>query len=134
MLAMNTSLNKIIIFINIIACVALISIAAKLILIPTIAKSYYSNEYKNLVFECDNAMREHMIAKNRVIFEKTEKSVNLLKSAELGLTSCHDYDLLRKKLGSYGLNDQELGSIGLEAIEQKSNDVRDFVKNHEFRY
>lgn len=131
---MKNSTNKIILFLNVFACISVISIAAKFILIPAVAKSYYSNEYKDLVFGCDNAMREHLIAKNRVIYEKNERSVELLKSAELGLTSCHDYDLLRKKLGTYGVNEHELALIGLEAIEQKSNDVRDFVKTHEFRY
>jgi hypothetical protein len=33
-----------------------------------------------------------------------------------------------------GVNEESLAMIGIEAIEEKSNDVRNFVKTHEIRY
>jgi hypothetical protein len=41
---------------------------------------------------------------------------------------------MRKKLISWGLTENDLAQIGLEAIEEKANDVRTFVKTHEIKY
>ena len=38
---------------------------------------------KVLMFQCDNVMRDHLIAKNRVFFEKSERSIKLLKASEI---------------------------------------------------
>ena len=85
------------------------------------------DDYKKLVFQCDNVMRDHLIAKNRVIYEKSESSIDKLHSAEVGLLTCHDYDKLRKKLQMWGVTEAELSMIGLESIEEKAEDVRRFV-------
>ena len=54
--------------------------------------------------------------------------------AEIGLTTCHDYDKLRKKMIGWGVKENELASLGLEAIEKRATDVRKFVEIHEIRY
>ena len=86
------------------------------------------------MFQCDNVMRDHLIAKNRVLYEKSEYSISLLKSSEMALISCHDYDVLRKKMKSWGLTDHKLSSIGLEAIEENSTDLIKYIDTHEFKY
>ena len=53
---------------------------------------FYQAEYGEHVFRCDNAMREHFIAKNVVVTNLDTQSVAELKAAELALIDCHDYD------------------------------------------
>ena len=101
---------------------------------PILVVPIYSNEYKYLMFQCDNVMRDHLIAKNRVFYDKSENSINLLKLSEVGLISCHKYDVLRKKMKSWGITDYQLSSIGLEAIEENSKDIIKYVDTHEFKY
>ena len=35
---------------------------------------------------------------------------------------------------SWGVSDQDLSKIGLEAIEENSKDLRKYVETHEFKY
>ena len=89
---------KFLIAINLLAAVSSVALAAKFVFAPWIATEFYAEEYKTLMFSCDNAMREHLIAKNAVVAKTDESSVAILRASELGLTSCHDYDGLRKKM------------------------------------
>ena len=41
---------------------------------------------------------------------------------------------LRKKMIDLGVSEGRLSMYGLEAIEEKSEDVRTFVRTHEFKY
>ena len=86
------------------------------------------------MFQCDNVMREHLIAKNRVLVEKTENSLLQLDAAEMGLVTCHDYDVMRKKMRIAGVSDQELALMGLEVIEAKASNLYEFVDIHEIKY
>ena len=79
-------------------------------------------------------MREHLITKNELKNNINKNNVDNLRSAELGLLSCHDYDKLRKKLLIWGVSNRELSLLSLEAIEENTKDVRDYIKTHEFRY
>jgi len=128
---MNERLQK---YLNIISAFCCVCIAIKFIFMPMIAVPLFSNEYKKLMFQCDNVMRDHLIAKNRVLYEKSEKSIQLLKASELGLISCHDYDTLRKKMKIWGVSDHQLSSIGLKAIEENSTDLNYYIDSHEFKY
>ena len=76
----------------------------------------------------------NMIAKNRVIYEKNEQSIKDLEAAEIGLISCHDYDKLRKRMMVWGLSAEEISYIGLEAIEERTQDLMRYVEIHEFKY
>jgi hypothetical protein len=127
-------MKKIIITLNILASLSCIALATKYIAVPYIAEVVYREDYKKLVFACDNVMRDHLIAKNRVNVDKSEDSIKQLHSAEVGLLTCDDYDKLRKRMMILGVNEENLAMIGIEAIEEKSNDVRNFVKTHEIRY
>jgi len=126
--------NKLLLGINLIAVVCCVSITIKFIAMPVIAKTMLADNYKELMFQCDNVMRDHMIAKNRVIHDKTDESIKDLEAAEMGLISCHEYDKYRKKMLSWGLSHDDLALIGLEAIEAKQEDLMMYVETHEFKY
>jgi hypothetical protein len=101
---------------------------------PPIIKAVYGKQYQELMFKCDNVMREHLIAKNRMLNEPSDDAVKTLNAAEIGLIECHDYDVMRKRLISLGLTDNDLALMGLKAIEEKGTDVKTFVKIHELKY
>lgn len=126
--------KKLMLYINVIATISCIALAIKFLVVPFLTEVMYRDEYKSLMYNCDNAMRNHMIAKNRVIVSKTESSIKELKAAEMGLLDCHDYDKLRKLMLSRGLDENDLSMIGLEAIEEKYEDLMKYVEIHEFKY
>ena len=126
--------KNLLLLLNIFGAISCIGLATKLIVLPYAAGLYYGAQYKELVFQCDNVMRDHLIAKNRVNNDKTMDSIRQLHAAEVGLLTCNDYDKLRKKMAILGITDEQLSLFGIEAIEAKSNDVRNFVKTHEFKY
>lgn len=126
--------SKIFTLANVLALFLIFAMGIKIFALPAIAKFLYADEYKHLVFKCDNVMREHFIAKNKVLTEINDAAVSNLKAAEIGLIQCHDYDKLRKKLVNLGLSDGQLGELGLETIEENAGDVRTFVKIHQIKY
>ena len=126
--------GSVLLTLNILALVVVFFYAAKELVIPEAAEWFYKNDYKELVFKCDSAMRDHFIAKNQVLHTPSDEAIKNLHAAEVGLLTCHDYDVLRKRLIGYGLNENDLSKIGLEAIEERAKDVRAFVETHEIRY
>lgn len=86
------------------------------------------------MFKCDQVMREHYIAKAAVEVQPSEGAIRNLEAAELGLLDCHSYDKLRKKLIAWGVTENDLSQIGLEALEEKKYELRNFVEIHEIRY
>ena len=96
--------------------------------------SSYQQEYSTLVFKCDQAMRDHFLAKARIVKELNELNSVLLPQAEVALIDCQDYDIMRKRLLSYGLTESDLGGMGLAAIEKYGTDIRKIVRIHEIRY
>ena len=101
---------------------------------PRVAQAIYAEQYKALMFRCDHVMREHFVAKQMVLASATEETIRNLDAAEIGLTDCHEYDKMRKKLMGWGLSETALARIGLEAIEERAREVRTFVEIHEIRY
>ena len=101
---------------------------------PAIIYSLYGENYKELMYQCDHAMREHYIAKMALTYETSELLIKNLKAAELGLMNCHEYDKIRKELTSKGLSVNDLQMLGLEALEEKEYELKEFVEIHEFRY
>ena len=128
------ALTAFLVVLNILAALSVIGIAAKFVVVPIIAKYVYKERYKELVFQCDEVMRGHFIAKNKALIAPSDESIKELRAAEVSLLSCHDYDKLRKRLQTLGLREGDLGSLGIEAIEEKAKDVRHFVETHEIRY
>lgn len=91
-------------------------------------------QFSDLTYKCDLAMRGHMIAKLDVGQRPSEQSVAELRAAEIELIACQDYDLMRKRLGRWGLSDNELSEMALVAIEDRASDLREVVRIHEIRY
>jgi 3-isopropylmalate dehydratase small subunit len=127
-------LNRTLLVINLLAAGSCILLAVKFVILPIYAEIRYKNQFKEYVFQCDNSMREHMIAKNKFLLNPNTENERILDSADVGLLTCHEYDLLRKKMLNLGLTNDNLSQYGLEAIEQGAADVREIVRIHEFRY
>lgn len=126
--------KKILVIANIIVAATCFAWLCSEFLAPALASHIYKNEYKDLVFQCDHVMREHFIAKQMVLSQPSEKTANNLEAAEIGLTACHSYDKTRKTMIAWGVSENQLARIGLEAIEDKAIEVREFVRTHEIRY
>lgn len=101
---------------------------------PNFAKALWAEDYKVLMFNCDQGMRDHYIAKRAVELDASPASIKNLQASELMLTDCHDYDKLRKKMLSWNLTPNDLSLIGIEALEEKEYELQRFVEIHEFRY
>ena len=76
----------------------------------------------------------HLLAKNRLDLTPSTEAVNQLRSAELGLLACQDYDLMRKHLIRLGLDDNALSELTLDFAEARGRDLQLVVETHEFRY
>ena len=129
-------LNKVLFIIIIIIFFLLGIIVGSLWKVPikfTLIKIFQS-EYGDLVYKCDNSMRDHFIAKAQVLKEVTEENLTNLSQTEIGLVDCHEYDLLRKKLISYGLSTNDLSYMGLKSIELNKLDLKKLVEIHEILY
>ena len=127
-------MKRLLIAANLLAALVVIVWGADRYIAPMIAVAVYGDEYKEMMFQCDHVMREHFIAKQLVLAAPTEETIRNLEAAEIGLTTCHDYDKLRKKMIGWGVKENELASLGLEVIEKRATDVRKFVEIHEIRY
>jgi hypothetical protein len=126
--------SRTLLILNIAAVLIILALGFRQFAQPPIVKAIYGSQYQELMFKCDNVMREHLIAKNRMLSEANDDSIKILNSAEIGLIECHDYDVMRKRLISLGLTDNDLALMGLKAIEEKGTDVKTFVKIHELKY
>ena len=80
--------------------------------------SLKKDESKELMFKCDNAMRDHFIAKQ--IFDKAPNSDNLkeLEASEVGLMVVR-LRQTQKKLIIVGLSSEEMSLIGLKLLNKK---------------
>ena len=119
---------------NVLAIVVVLAFGVERYVAPWAAEAIHGERYKELMFQCDYVMREHFIAKQMVLASTNEETIRNLDSAEIGLTACHEYDKLRKSLGSWGVSENALARLGLEAIEERAREVRTFVEIHEIRY
>lgn len=95
---------------------------------------FEQERFGELTFRCDNSMRVHFIATQKLAEQPSNENVLSVKSAEIGLLDCQDYDLMRKRLIRWGLTDNELSEMSLIAIEDKSVDLKEVIKIHEIRY
>ena len=93
----------------------------------------FGDEYKDLVYQCDYVMKDHYLAKSKVMLEPNEESLKNLEQAEYSLIHCHEYDKFRKKLLSLGIEEIDLSYLGLEIIEKKQIDINEIVDIHEIK-
>ncbi len=89
--------------------------------------------YQEATYRCDRAMREHLLAKQKLNATPSLDNVRSLEASEIALIDCQDYDLLRKRLKLLGLNDAALSYMALRAIEAKAKDLQEVVEIHEIR-
>lgn len=94
----------------------------------------FQDQFATLTYRCDYAMREHLIAKQRLVGSPSETNVDALRSMEIGLISCQDYDLMRKRLIQWGLSENDLSEMSLVAVEERAENLGDVVQIHEIRY
>ena len=127
-------MSRVVLALNLLAVLLLLAFAAERYVVPVVAKAVYAEKYKELMYQCDHVMREHFIAKQMVLSSTTEETIRNLEAAEVGLTACHEYDMARKEMIRWGLTENALARIGLEAIEERATDIRKFVEIHEIRY
>lgn len=120
--------------VNIVAVLLVVAYGIVEFVVPKAATTLWKEDYQSLMFQCDQVMREHFIAKQLVLVDPSEQAIRNLDASEVGLLSCHEYDKLRKTLLTYGVSEAQLSLIGLEAIEEKANEIRRFVEIHEIRY
>ena len=83
---------------------------------PAITFATQGEDYKELMYQCDHAMREHYIAKKAVEFDANEMHIKNLQATELGLLQCHEYDKKRKELLANGLSPLRLILVELKKI------------------
>ena len=126
--------SRALLILNIAAVLVIVALGFREFALPPIVKALYRNQYQELMFKCDNVMREHLIAKDRMLNEASDGSAKTLNAAEIGLIECHNYDVMRKRLISLGLTENDLSLMGLEALEERGADVETFVHTHEFKY
>ena len=101
---------------------------------PVLARVLWASDYKVMMFNCDQVMREHYVAKRSVEFDPTPVAIRNLQASELGLLDCHEYDKLRKRMISWGMTGDDLSYIGIEALEEQDYELQEFVRIHEIRY
>ena len=95
---------------------------------------FWEKDFSDLTFRCDQSMREHLIAKNKISFSPTKKNVSILKSTEIALIDCQDYDLMQKRLTRWGLNENDLGELVLKAAESNVDGLKSVINIHEIRH
>ena len=96
--------------------------------------SRYSKQFGELTFSCDNSMRLHLLASQKLNFEPSEANVESLRQAEVALIDCQEYDLFQKWLIRWGLDENDVSEMALMAIEEKASDLKQVVSIHEIRY
>lgn len=96
--------------------------------------TWHQDEYGQLVEQCDGAMRDHFQAKQAWATTLDQGTEQNLRSAEIGLVVCQDYDLYQKRLLQWGLREDELAQMRLKAIEARASDLQEVIETHEIRY
>ena len=127
-------MKRLLVVANLLAALVIIGWGVEHFVMPRIAIAIYRGDYQARMFDCNHVMREHFIAKQMVLSEPSDETIRNLEAAEVGLTACHAYDKLRKKMIGWGVAENQLASIGLDAMEERARDVRHFVETHEIRY
>lgn len=94
----------------------------------------YQAEYGEMTRLCDQAMKTHFIAKQKLAFVPSEAGVRSLEAAEIGLIDCQDYDMMRKRLITFGLDENDLSAISLKSIEAQADALGKVIETHEIKY
>jgi hypothetical protein len=96
--------------------------------VPFAAGFYYASEYRRLAAECDHAMHDEVTL--RAGTTAATQAPALVLSGVVGLTVCHEYDKLRKRMLTLGVTEDRLALLGLEALESELIPVARMVEPH----
>ena len=96
--------------------------------VPFAAGFYYGADYQRLAAECDHAMHDEVAL--RAGTSSATKAPALVLSGVVGLTVCHEYDKLRKRMLTLGVTEDRLALLGLEALESELIPVARMVEPH----
>lgn len=96
--------------------------------------SIAQERFSTLTYKCDDAMRSHLLTKQKLSQDPNEVTVQELQSSEIALLDCQDYDLMRKRLIRWGLSDNDLSEMALAAIEERGETLQQVINIHEIRY
>lgn len=88
----------------------------------------YRDEYRKLTLECDQAMHDEVALRAGTVGGAKHPHMEL--SGAVGLSICHKYDKLRKKLLVAGISEESLALIGLEALENEQIPVSRMADPH----
>ena len=100
----------------------------------TVLAAYWQSDFAELTFRCDQSMRIHLIAKQKIAEDPNPLNVEELNAAEIGLLDCQSYDLMQKKMKRWGLTDNEIGEMVLYAAENNGKSIRKVIQIHEINY
>ncbi|WP_284450633.1 TIGR03982 family His-Xaa-Ser system protein [Methylophaga thalassica] len=120
-------MTKIIVVLLTIIAVCLIIIVFHSILIPQYAKIRYSNEFKSLSIDCDIAMHNEALLRERAAQSDNEK---LYTTAQIEMIVCHKYDMTRKKMLSMGVEEDYLSYLNLEALQNQKIPLSVMIEPH----
>jgi len=93
----------------------------------------YQEDYGELTYLCDSAMRDQYIARARVREDQNERAIDELRSSQIALIDCQDYDMMQKRLTLLGLRPNELSLMRLRSIEGRNGQLDEVVRIHEIR-
>jgi hypothetical protein len=113
---------------RVVIAASLLAIVVLEYVVPLLADQHYRENYRKLAADCDLAMHDE--AALRVGTAGAIKHPALVTSAAIGLTVCHEYDKLRKRLLILGVTEERLALHGLEALEIEQIPVQRMVEPH----
>ncbi|MAR00831.1 MAG: TIGR03982 family His-Xaa-Ser system protein [Oceanospirillaceae bacterium] len=103
-------------------CVAWLT---KQVILPSYGYLAYKNSFMELSSKCGTAMDESW-------FISKSGQQEIVKSAEVHLMICHEYDKVRKTMLSLGVSENILAFLGLEALEIHQRTVSEIADPHRF--
>lgn len=98
----------------------------KFLVFPVGAYFYYKDSFIQYSAKCANAMDEAW-------FIQQTKDKELMKTAEINMLDCHEYDKLQKKMQIFGVSREIISYLGLESLELNQRPFQEFTREHYFR-
>ena len=96
---------------------------------PLLYFAAHKEQFAELMVECDSAM--HVEADAAAAARSKEAgNDSALIAAEVQLTVCHEYDILRKKMLINGVKEDSLSLLGLRTMERRGVPLKDMIAPH----
>lgn len=117
---------------HIVTAVSLAAIVAITYVWPWAMWSMHAEDYRRLVVDCDQAMHDEVVLRDGSMIQgASDEAARLLNiSGAVSLTTCHEYDKLRKQLLIAGVSEHRLALLGLEGLEVEKIPVSRMVEPH----